>query len=131
MRFAMAGALALSGLAGCMGEVPPSGAALYDGHCASCHGPTGAGDGSEAATVPHPPANLRGIAAAHDGVFPADAVMAKIYGHRGQAFTTAMPEFGPLMEGPTVPWTTAEGQVIETPATLVALTRYVAQLQDD
>ncbi len=129
MKYAIA--VALLGVAGCMGEVPQSGAALYDAHCVSCHGTDGAGDGPEAAKLPHPPANLRGIAAANGGVFPADAVMARIYGHRGQEFTTAMPEFGPLMAGPTVPWTTAEGQLIETPATLVALTRYVAQLQDD
>ncbi|MFC3615183.1 c-type cytochrome [Lutimaribacter marinistellae] len=130
MKYVIAGALSLLGLAGCMGDAPPSGAALYKAHCVSCHGPTGAGDGPDAAKLRYPPANLRGMAAANGGVFPADAVMAKIHGHGGQAFASAMPEFGPLMDGPTVPWTTADGQVIATPEALVALTRYVEGLQD-
>ena len=35
------------------------GAALYQTHCAACHGPTGAGDGPARPALPRPPADLR------------------------------------------------------------------------
>ena len=35
------------------------GAALYQMHCAACHGPTGAGDGPARPALPRPPADLR------------------------------------------------------------------------
>jgi putative copper resistance protein D len=35
-----------------------SGAALYRAHCATCHGPTGRGDGPAGAGLPRPPADL-------------------------------------------------------------------------
>ena len=35
------------------------GVMLYRDHCARCHGPQGRGDGPEAATLAHPPRNLR------------------------------------------------------------------------
>jgi putative copper resistance protein D len=42
-----------------------SGAALYARHCASCHGPEGAGDGPAGRRLPRPPADLRASHTAH------------------------------------------------------------------
>jgi len=39
-------------------ETIVAGAALYPGHCASCHGADGRGDGPQAAALPVPPADL-------------------------------------------------------------------------
>ena len=36
-----------------------AGAALYQSHCAGCHGPRGAGDGPDGRTLPRSPADLR------------------------------------------------------------------------
>ena len=53
----LAFALGLALLAGCVHEAPvDSGAVLYHRYCASCHGPTGRGDGPAAAALtPRPP----------------------------------------------------------------------------
>ncbi len=124
-------ALALAGLAACTRDVTArSGAVLYRQNCAVCHGPTGAGDGTQAGELPVPPANLRGLSAATDGVFPTERVMATIYGYRGKDYAGLMPEFGPLLEGPTVNWIAPDGQEIPTPSALLALTAYLESIQD-
>ncbi len=117
-------------VAGCAPDAGPSGAMLYRQNCVACHGVSGAGDGPLAGDLPVTPANLRGLAAANDGVFPAEDVMAKVYGYRGRDFDALMPEFGPVLDGPTVIWTTPDGRELETPQALVALTDYVETLQD-
>lgn len=123
-------ALLLPLAAACALTPAPSGKVLFDRNCAICHGRTGAGDGPQADALPLPPANLRGIAAANDGVFPAERVMATIYGYRGKDFAALMPEFGPVLDSPPVDWTAPSGEVIETPRDLVALTKYLETLQD-
>jgi len=46
-----------------VGVTPPDaterGARVYAANCAQCHGPTGAGDGSAATSLPRPPTNFR------------------------------------------------------------------------
>lgn len=108
----------------------PSGAAMYRQNCASCHGPTGAGDGPVAADLPVPPADLRGLAQANGGVFPAERVMATIYGYRGKDDAALMPEFGPILASPPVIWIAPDGRGISTPSALVALAEHVESLQD-
>lgn len=115
-------------LAACAPE-GPGGARLYARHCAACHGPTGAGDGPEAPRLPVPPADLRGLAEAHGGQFPAASVMATIHGYPGKGHLGAMPEFGPLFDGETVAVTTTAGNVVAAPRAIVALTAHVETLQ--
>ncbi|MCB9549262.1 MAG: cytochrome c [Myxococcales bacterium] len=49
-------ALALTGCGDARTPEPPSGAAIFRQACARCHGPTGAGDGPEAARLGGAPA---------------------------------------------------------------------------
>jgi hypothetical protein len=115
----------------CMPEPGGSGAALYRHNCATCHGATGAGDGPMAGDLPVPPANLRYLAAGNGGVFPAERVMATIYGYGGKDAAALMPEFGPLLDSPQVMWITPDGRQIATPAALVALADHLETLQDE
>jgi len=128
------GALALAGtLAACMPQGPgggASGAALYADYCAACHGTTGKGDGPAAAGLTPRPVDLTTLAARNGGVFPAVRVMGKVYGYsQGKGGGGGpMPEFGPLLDGPTTLVETAPGVMTPTPVRLVALAEYVARL---
>lgn len=132
--FALTAGLCLAGLAACTPDgglvAQKSGAALFRQNCAVCHGTRGGGDGPKAGELPVPPANLRALSADNGGVFPASMVMAAIYGYRGKGYEGLMPEFGPIIDSPTVIWTTSEGQDIATPSALVALADYLETLQD-
>jgi len=120
----------LAGLGACSGAAPPSGDVLYRQNCVACHGASGAGDGPLAADLPVPPANLRGLAAANGGVFPAEDVMATIYGYRGKEFEGLMPAFGGILDSPETMWTAPDGREVATPSALVALAEYLETLQD-
>ena len=121
----------IAGLAACAPEgTAKSGAAIFRQNCVVCHGPTGAGDGVQASQVSVPPANLRRMAAANDGVFPTEFAMAAIFGYRGKDYAALMPEFGPLFDGPTVIWRSPKGQEFVTPLSLLALARYLETIQD-
>ncbi|PCH68553.1 MAG: cytochrome C [Rhodobacteraceae bacterium] len=126
--------LAVTALAACNAVGPldtaESGAVLFRQNCVICHGVSGAGDGPEADALPVAPANLRALAAANDGVFPAEAVMATIYGYRGKDYAGLMPEFGPVLDSPSVIWIASDGREIPTPSALVALTGYLETIQD-
>ncbi|WP_406645434.1 c-type cytochrome [Aliisedimentitalea scapharcae] len=131
VRIAMAvPGLCLMVLIACTPVTERSGADLFKQNCVSCHGRSGAGDGPLADQLPVPPANLRGLSAANDGVFPAERVIATMHGYRGKDVQGLMPEFDGLLDGPKEPWTTADGQVIATPTALVTLAGYLETLQD-
>ncbi len=117
-------------LAACATTPEGGGERLFARNCISCHGATGAGDGPKSAGLPVPPANLRGLAAGNDGIFPTERVMAAIYGYPGKAHAGTMPEFARALAGPTVLWETPDGEKIETPVSLVELARYLETLQE-
>lgn len=133
-------ALAILPLAGCMAEQPgdgvtrtspaqiSQGADMYAIYCISCHGQAARGQGVLADDLSVRPADLTGLAARNDGVFPYAATMARIHGYPGQFHE--MPQFGPLLEGPHVAWQDpATGEVMETPRALLALAQYLASVQ--
>ena len=81
------------------GRQPPaevSGRQLYRTHCATCHGPSGRGDGPMVQYLRVPPADLTTIAAGNNGVFPAEAVHRAIDGRRAVRAhgESAMPIWG-------------------------------------
>jgi len=57
-----------------------AGASLYVAYCAVCHGPEARGDGPLASGLTVRPSNLRRLALANGGEFPADRVRAFIDG---------------------------------------------------
>jgi mono/diheme cytochrome c family protein len=73
---------------------PPSGAALYQRYCASCHGANGLGDGPAAGAMAPPPSNL---AAGRRSV---PDLMQVIDGRRSVRAhgTSAMPVWGEVFE---------------------------------
>ncbi|MBK5935143.1 cytochrome c [Rhodovulum imhoffii] len=129
MRY-LAAIFGVLALAGCAPDSPQTGRALYADLCAGCHGPTGRGDGPAAAGLSPVPADLTTIAARNGGVFPMTEVMATIDGYtKGARDRGSMPAFWPLLEGDTVLVETEPGVMTPTPARLLALARYLEQLQ--
>lgn len=101
---------------------------IYDEHCAVCHGPSGRGDGPAAAGLETPPADLSRIAERNGGVFDFAAVMSMIDGYK--APTRDMPRFGDMLaESETIPFDSGDGVLTPTPAALIALAKYVEDLQ--
>lgn len=115
-------ALAGIGLAGCI-EVAPepvSGRALYTEYCAACHGSSARGT----AAAP----DLTRLSARAGGTYPLVAVLAKIDGYTRDT-ADGMPEFGNMLEGPTMLVDTGDGVLTPTPEPLVALAEYLRALQ--
>jgi hypothetical protein len=124
--------LACLWLAACL---PPAGeqttgAADFADLCAPCHGPTGVGDGEMAGDLEIKPADLTGLAARNGGAFPLARVMSKIWGYsRGEGAPSMMPEFGPLLDGPTVLVDVGDGIQTPTPQRLIDLADYLVSIQ--
>ncbi|QGX97813.1 c-type cytochrome [Roseovarius faecimaris] len=103
---------------------------IFASYCASCHGSSGTGDGILATDLPVRPADLTMLSKRNGGVFPTSDVMAKIYGYPGRYQAEVMPEFGPVLEGPSVRWTDEAGLQVDTPQALLDLATYLQSLQD-
>jgi mono/diheme cytochrome c family protein len=104
---------------------PPDGARLYRVYCASCHGPTGRGDGPVAEFLNIPPSDLTQIANRAKGVFPADEVFRIIDGRkRVRAHgDSAMPVWGDGFSH----LISVDGQAVR--ARLDALVKYLEAIQ--
>lgn len=100
---------------------------MYEAYCVTCHGDGGRGDGPLATDLKVAPSDLTILAQNNGGVFPYSDVMAQIYGYPGRY--AVMPEFGPLLSGPSVMWTDEEGMQVRTPKALLALARYLETIQ--
>jgi hypothetical protein len=128
---------AAAGLAGCMlREMPeaPEGAALFAENCAMCHGADARGRGELASELRSEtgrrPADLTTITRRNKGNFPRARVLSYIDGYtRGRLPEQNMPEFGLLLEGPTVPVDTGDGVMSPTPRPLAALMVYIESIQ--
>ena len=117
-------------LAACVEEHQPSGAEDFAAFCSGCHGAGGKGDGPMAAELAQKPADLTRLAARNSGEFPKLRVMAKIWGYTGGHDGAAvMPNFGPLLDSPLVPYDAGDGIESPTPLRLVQLAEYVEGLQ--
>lgn len=86
-------------IGGCQmtGTVPEyDGSALFQGYCAGCHGPSGAGDGPVAASLAVGMEDLRGLSSRNGGVFPRDRLKDIIDGRtlRAAHGTPDMPVWG-------------------------------------
>ena len=125
-------ALGLVTLAACLPPAAPpaTGSQDFEALCSACHGPTGVGDGPAAEGLDAKPADLTGLAARNGGTFPTAQVMNKIWGYaRGEGEPGVMPEFGPLLESPTVLVDLGDGVMTPTPARLIDIGNYLATIQ--
>lgn len=101
----------------------------FNALCVDCHGADGRGNGPAAAGLVPAPVDLTRVAASNGGVFPRLQVMGHIYGFTPGRSESPMPEFGDLLDGPTVPYDAGDGISTPTPARLVALMEYVEAMQ--
>ena len=126
------GTAAVLALAACLppGEAQTTGASDFADLCAPCHGPTGVGDGPMAADMTVKPADLTGLKARNGGVFPLARVMSKIWGYSEGAVPSMMPEFGPLLDSPTVLVDVGDGIQTPTPERLIDLADYLQSVQN-
>ena len=133
MRYILSGLAAAVTLAACMNaEMPDAseGRAAYDANCAMCHGASGTGDGPLAGDLSVKPVNLTTLTRDNGGAFPVNRVLSYIDGYKRKAAEDVeMPEFGLLLEGPSVPIETGEGVFTPTPRPLAALLAYLESIQ--
>ena len=101
----------------------------YAAYCSGCHGAGGRGDGDLAADLAKAPADLTLLSRRNKAVFPTTRVMAQIWGYSGAKARGIMPDFGPMLEGETVPYDGGDGIETPTPVRLVALAEYLKTLQ--
>ena len=127
---AVSALLLVLSLAACVPSEPPlpSGAEDFASYCAACHGASGTGNGALATTLSRRPADLTKLAARNGGTFPTTRVMAKIWGYTGGKTGSVMPNFGPLLEGDTMPYDGGDGIETPTPIRLVQLAEHVKGL---
>ncbi len=124
----------LAVLTACVPAGPgPTGAEDFATYCAACHGARGMGDGELAGGLTKKPANLTSLSARNGGTFPATRVMAKIWGPAGAGRSgdshALMPQFGPLLDSPAVPYDGGDGIATPTPLRLVQIADYLRGLQ--
>lgn len=106
----------------------PSAAEDFTQNCATCHGASGTGNGPAAAGLARKPADLTGIAARNGGSFPMARVMSTINGYF-RPESGVMPQFGDVLDSPTVLVDTGDGIASPAPERLVALAEYLRSLQ--
>lgn len=134
MKYLMAG-LGMAGLAGIVAcatvdmPEPVEGQIAFDQNCALCHGDGGRGDGPLAAKLSPAPPDLTRITARAEDVFPRTRVLSVIDGYTRQAPDEAMPEFGLLLQGETVPVVLEDGTLSPVPRPLAALLVYLESIQ--
>jgi hypothetical protein len=104
---------------------------LYQEHCLQCHGPDGRGDGVAAADLATPPADLTGIAARRDGVWPMLEVMAIIDGYSRDTLPRVdMPVFEEFLDNEMVEFDSGNGITVLVPTKLVEIATFLLALQD-
>ena len=122
--------LLLLALTACVDRHEPTGGEDFQTFCVACHGTSGRGDGEAASGLDRQPADLTGLSARNNGVFPGTRVMAKIWGYTGgHDGTSPMPQFGPLLQGELVPYDGGDGIASPTPVRLVGIAEYLKALQ--
>lgn len=106
------------------------GRSLYTRFCASCHGPSGKGDG----TMPHYLneiyADLTVLAAKNDGVFPMTRVLHIIDGRTGlRGHGGSMPVFGDVFSSENPELKGSYSGVLETRGRILSLAQYIESIQ--
>ena len=107
---------------------PPEGEMLFVENCVQCHGVSGKGDGAWAGLMTPPPSDLTQLSV--NGDFPRARVLSVIDGYDRTGLPgKAMPKFGDLLEGDTIPVDVGDGVLTPTPRPLAALLTYLESIQ--
>jgi hypothetical protein len=101
----------------------------FNALCVDCQRADGRGGWPAAAGMQPAPIDLTRVAANNGRLFPRLQVMGHIYRLTPGRSRSPMPEFGDLLDGPTVPYDAGDGNPTPTPARLVALMQYVEAMQ--
>ncbi|SIO31253.1 Cytochrome c [Rhodovulum sp. ES.010] len=109
---------------------PPSGAALFRQHCATCHGLAARGNGPMAPVLTVEMPDLTLIAAQNGGPFPLAEVIAVIDGRTElAAHGGPMPIYGFSLRGAAVVLTAPDSAEIRTSAEIAAIAAWLASVQ--
>jgi mono/diheme cytochrome c family protein len=107
------------------------GAALYQAHCAVCHGLQALGDGPMAPVLLVPPADLTSIVQRYEGIFPLERVASRIDGRDPLvSHGSDMPVWGEFFEGRDVALRTDAGQPLMTSQPIADLVAWLRTIQE-
>jgi mono/diheme cytochrome c family protein len=113
-----------------LAEDPDAGAAIFQTHCATCHGSQAMGDGPLGGMLTIPPPDLTGLSARNDGVFPLARVLERIDGTTEvMAHGGPMPLFGLILEGPSEVVVAPDGSDIAAPEALIDIASWLMEVQ--
>lgn len=121
------GAMASAGVA----QDADVGRALFQHHCATCHGLEGRGDGPMVGAMLIKPTNLTELSITNEGVFPLERIVWRIDGRDPLvSHGSPMPVYGDYFEGVfDVPIKTPTGQPLLTSRPVVDLVAYLTEIQ--
>lgn len=106
------------------------GEAIFQFHCATCHGLEATGNGPMAAALLVQPTDLTKLTLRNDGQFPITRVIKRIDGRDPLvSHGSSMPIFGDFFEGYDVALKTETGQPIMTSKPIIDLMAYLESLQ--
>ena len=106
------------------------GAALYDAHCAVCHGLAGSGNGPLAPALLLQPPALNNLTTRH-GIFPTARIVMRIDGRDPLvSHGSPMPIYGTFFEGSDTALKSESGQPIMTSRPIVDLVAYLKKIQE-
>lgn len=106
------------------------GAALFQWHCASCHGAAGDGAGPMAPVLLVQPTDLTRLSDTSGGQFPLLRVARRIDGSDPLvSHGSDMPVYGPMFQGNEVALKTASGQPVLMGRSVADLVLYLQEIQ--
>jgi hypothetical protein len=115
---------------GALAQDLATGAALYQKHCATCHGVEATGQGPMAGVLVIKPVDLAALTRDNGGVFPTARVVARIDGRDPLvSHGSPMPVYGDFFEGNDTALKTPAGQPIMTSGPIVDLVAFLQTVQ--
>jgi hypothetical protein len=107
-----------------------AGEALYQRHCAVCHGIEATGHGPMVTVLTVQPADLTTLVQRYDGIFPLERVAARIDGRDPLvSHGSSMPVYGDFFEGRDVALKTEAGQPLMTSQPIADLVAWLKTIQ--
>ena len=115
-----------------MAQDVDQGRALFQTHCATCHGADATGQGPLAGALVLQPVDLTALAAGNGGAFPLERVLRRIDGTDPLvSHGSPMPVYGPYFEGvANTPMKLPSGQPVLVSEPIADLVGYLQSLQE-